>query len=283
MSGLFAKAAELQRQNGAFALLHIVQSRGSTPRHSASMLVSEEGETVGTIGGGMMERLAIEQAAQALSEGRSQLFHARLARQGRDAVGSDCGGDMTVFIAVYPRRPALYLFGAGHVNRAVAQAAQPLGFSVVVADTWEKNLCDPALPADCRCIRGESYSRIIEELTLDAQGYAIIATNSQDSEVLKAIVTRPLAYLGLLASRRKAWRFRESLKNEQGLNDEALAHFHSPVGIDIAAETPEEIAISILGDIVRHYRQVNRQRSNDKINEQGGLELLTAVPQTTAV
>ena len=111
-------------------MAQIVDSRGSTPRHSAQMLVRADGSIVGTIGGGMVERKVIEESLQALQERKPRLFHGRMARNGADAVGSDCGGAMSVFISVHGMRPRLVLIGAGHVNRAIAQSAALLGFDI---------------------------------------------------------------------------------------------------------------------------------------------------------
>ena len=142
---IFSYAAELDKNNQAFAFSQIGESHGPTPRHTASMVVDEQGNSMGTIGGGMMGRLVLEQARQALAQGESRVFNGRMARQGEGAVGSDCGGAMTVHIAVQPRRPALVLLGAGHVNRAIAIAAAPLGFAITLVDTWPDNLHHPCL------------------------------------------------------------------------------------------------------------------------------------------
>lgn len=281
MSSVFATASRQENENHAFALLHIIESRGSTPRHSASMLVGEQGERVGTIGGGMMERMAIERALLAIAEERSQIFYGRLARQGQDAVGADCGGRMSIYIAVYPRRLSLFLLGGGHVNRALAQAALPLGLRVTIADTWPQNLAHPDLPAACQRVTGERFSDLIAELPLDENSYVIIATNHQDREALDAMIRRPVGYLGLLASRRKAHYFRELLKKEQDISEDELARLRSPVGLNIAAETPEEIAISILGEIVQHYRQRDRQPENNGLTD-GDVPARHAAQATTA-
>ena len=109
---IFTEAAKLEEQNCPFAMAQIVDSRGSTPRHSAQMLVRADGSIVGTIGGGMVERKVIEESLQALQERKPRLFHGRMARNGADAVGSDCGGAMSVFISVHGMRPRLVLIGA---------------------------------------------------------------------------------------------------------------------------------------------------------------------------
>ncbi|MCT4713339.1 XdhC family protein [Enterobacteriaceae bacterium H11S18] len=246
---LFQLAGQCEIRNQSFALIQLIESRGSTPRHSASMIVCEDGKMAGTIGGGMMERLVLEKARQALKDGESQLFHGRMAQQGEHAVGSDCGGAMTVHIAVYPRRPSLFLIGGGHVNRAIAQLAIPLNFEVHVVDTWQENLDHPALPESCHRRFGETFTGLIDSLPLDEDSLLIIATNHQDKESLTALSDRPSRFLGLLASRRKAQHFRQQLAKE-GATEERIAHIRSPVGMDIGAETPEEIAISVMAELL---------------------------------
>lgn len=246
---LFQLASLCESRNRSFALIQLIESRGSTPRHCASMIVTEDGKMAGTIGGGMMERLVLEKAREALKEGQSQLFHGRMAQQGEHAVGSDCGGAMTVHIAVYPRRPSLMLIGGGHVNRAIAQMAVPLNFEVHVVDTWLENLDHPELPEGCHRYHGESFTGLIANLPLDDKSLVIIATNHQDKESLSALINRPSRFLGLLASRRKAQHFRELFRKE-GIVEDQLAHLHSPVGMDIGAETPEEIAVSVMAELL---------------------------------
>lgn len=277
---LFTEATRLEQENCAFALLHIIESRGSSPRHAASMLIPEQGPTIGTIGGGMIERLAIEQAREAIRQGESRLFHGKLARQGPDAVGSDCGGAMTIHIAVYANRPALFLLGAGHVNRALAQFAVKLGFQVTIADPWQENLEHPDLPECCERIGGDSFTAILPKLNFTPRSFVIIATNHQDREVLEQVIGLPLRYLGLLASRRKAQHFRQLLKKEQGISDEQLEKLHAPVGLDILAETPEEIAIGILAQLIPILRQKKPARAAREATDGKALAAPTAVEAT---
>ncbi|WMY76586.1 XdhC family protein [Buttiauxella selenatireducens] len=246
---IFQQACLCENENRSFALIHIIESRGSTPRHSASMLVTETGETIGTIGGGMMERLVLDRTRQALADECSCVFQGRMARQGEHAVGSDCGGAMTVHIAVYPRRPSLILVGGGHVNRAIAQAAVPLNFDVHVLDTWQESLDHPDMPATCHRIYGNSFTTLISDLPLDDKSLVIIATNHQDKESLDALLPRPARFLGLLASSRKVHHFKQQLQQE-GVAQEQIARLRSPVGLDIGAETPQEIAISVLAELL---------------------------------
>ncbi|MDA3992134.1 selenium-dependent molybdenum cofactor biosynthesis protein YqeB [Klebsiella aerogenes] len=247
---IFSEAAKLEAQNRPFALAQIVDSRGSTPRHSAQMLIREDGSIVGTIGGGMVERKVIEQALEALSEKASRMFHGRMARSGSDAVGSDCGGAMSVYISVHGLRPRLVLIGAGHVNRAVAQSAALLGFEVAVADIYPESLNPDYFPPTTQLLHAETFSEAVENLAIRGDDFVLIATNNQDREALDKLIERPVAWLGLLASRRKVQVFLRQLR-ENGVAAEHIARLHAPVGYNIGAETPHEIAISILAEILQ--------------------------------
>lgn len=265
---IFQIANRCEVENKSFVLIHIIECRGSTPRHSASMIVTETGETGGTIGGGMMERLVLEKAHEALHNNESQLFHGRMAQQGEHAVGSDCGGAMTVHIAVYPKRPTLVLVGAGHVNRAIAQAAVPLKFDIHILDTWKENLEHAELPTCCHRWHGETFTQLIADLPLDDQSLVIIATNHQDKESLSALLPRPTRFLGLLASRRKVHHFKQQLLQD-GVPESQIASIRSPVGLDIGAETPEEIAVSILAELMLNLKgaKVRHTPSTEQVAE----------------
>ena len=185
---LFAHAARLEQENTPFAMAQIIESRGSTPRHQAQMLVMADGQILGTIGGGMIERLVIEEAMAAIAERKPRIFHGRMARNGEHAVGSDCGGAMSVYIDVYGLRPRLVLIGAGHVNRAVAHAAAPLGFDVHVGDCFEGSLNPDLFPAGTHLKQADTISAVIDKLAIEPANFVIIATNHQDKEALERLI-----------------------------------------------------------------------------------------------
>lgn len=247
---IFSEAARLEKENNPFALAQIIESHGSTPRHTGQMIVLPDRTIYGTIGGGMVERLVIDEAIEAIAERKARVFQGRMSRTGEDAVGSDCGGSMKIYIDVHGLRPRLILLGAGHVNRAVARAAVPLGFDLHVVDTYAGSLNPELFPAGAHLLHAESLSAAWAALKLNADDFVLIATNSQDREALTYLIEQPLRYLGLLASRRKVLSFAHDLR-EQGVSEDALRRLHSPVGLDLGAETPEEIAISILAEILQ--------------------------------
>ena len=247
---IFAEAARLEEQNRPFALAQIVESRGSTPRHAAQMLIREDGSIVGTIGGWMVERKVIDAALEALRERASRMFHGRMARTGSDAVGSDCGGAMSVYISVHGLRPRLLLVGAGHVNRAVAHAAARVDFDICVGDIYSASLCPDAFPLSARLVHAASFTDVVEAMAVRPQDFVLIATNNQDREALDRLITQPVAWLGLLASRRKVQAFVRQMR-ENGVTEADISRLRAPIGYDIGAETPNEIAISVLAEILQ--------------------------------
>ncbi|WP_205939932.1 selenium-dependent molybdenum cofactor biosynthesis protein YqeB [Escherichia coli] len=169
---IFTEAAKLEEQNCPFAMAQIVDSRGSTPRHSAQMLVRADGSIVGTIGGGMVERKVIEESLQALQERKPRLFHGRMARNGADAVGSDCGGAMSVFISVHGMRPRLVLIGAGDIASGVALRLYHAGFKVIMLEV-EK-------PTVIRCTVAFAQAVFDGEMTVEGVT-ARLATSSAEA------------------------------------------------------------------------------------------------------
>lgn len=247
---IFLQAAQWEKENRAFALAVIVESKGSTPRHQGQMLVLADGQIFGTIGGGMVERRVIEAAQEALKTGQATVFQGRMTRSGDDAVGSDCGGSMTIHISVHGVRPRLVLVGAGHVNRALAEVAAKADFSLCVLDTYAESLEPSRFPPGTQFIHASTYPQAVEQARLTENDFVVVATNHQDEESLQALMPHSLRYLGLLASRRKILSYTQRLR-ELGVSEEKLAHLYAPIGLHIGAETPSEIAVSIMAEILQ--------------------------------
>lgn len=246
---IFADAAELFNRNIPFALATIVETKGSAPRHNASLLVQDNGKTCGTVGGGMVERYVIDQALEALQQGKSRTVEGSMSRSGKNALGMDCGGTMTVHIDVFGLRPELLLVGGGHVNQAVGKLADQLGFSLTVADSWQPNL-DPAnYPEHTRFVNGADIVEAVSKVNITENTQVIIATNHEDNLALPAILQTPARHIGQLASRRKIDTLRKKAL-AGGISPARFDQVRTPVGLDIGAETPEEIAVSIMAEIL---------------------------------
>nr|MDT0251901.1 selenium-dependent molybdenum cofactor biosynthesis protein YqeB [Endozoicomonas sp.] len=260
---IFSEAARLYEQNTPFALASIIETKGSAPRHDAMLLIQEDGRTQGTIGGGMIERHVISEAIEALQEGRSRVIKGSMSRTGKDAMDMDCGGTMTVHIDVQGIRPDMLLIGGGHVNRAVAKLASDLGYRITVADSWEPNLNAKLFPPNTRLILGETIQDAIGQATIRDNTQVIIATNHEDTAALPAILNSPARHIGQLASRRKV----ETLHSkclELGISEARFQEVRTPVGLNIGAESPEEIALSIMGEILALSRGKAPGKSGEK-------------------
>jgi xanthine dehydrogenase accessory factor len=246
---------DVWQNNKPAALATIVRTRGTTPRQAgAKMLVYPNGAIVGTIGGGEMELRVIEAAKETLMIGQPRVLDLVLANEGHgDASTSD--GQMEIFIEPLLSAPTLMIVGAGHVGAAVAQLGKLLGFYVVVIDD-RPDLIAPErfLYADERIV-GDLVAKV-RELTLTPQTYVVLVTRAHalDAALLSALLEKPTAYIGMLGSERRAHAAREALR-KAGVSESLLARLHAPIGLAIDAETPQEIAVSILAEIIQIKRK----------------------------
>ena len=232
------------------ALVTIVSTSGSTPqRVGARMLVHEDGRTVGTIGGGCYENDASGKAREAIRLAQPQLVRYSLNEELAAESGLICGGVMEVFIEPVVPTPDLYLLGAGHVSVEVARVASATGFRVHVVDDREKFANAERFPG-AEVVVGDIPSWLTS-VSLPADAFVAVVTRGHrhDFEAVRALAGRPLRYLGLIGSRAKVLRIFEALEGE-GVSAAALAAIHAPIGLDIGAVTPAEIAVSIVAELV---------------------------------
>ena len=233
------------------ALVTIIRTEGSTPqRVGAKMLVFADGRIVGTIGGGCYENDAFWKARRSLETRKPLIARYELADDIAEESGLICGGQMDVYIEPIEAAPHLYLIGAGHVAFHLAQAADPVGFKVHVLDDREKFSNAERFP-DAEEVIVDSIPSWLENTTFPANSYVVILTRGHrhDLDALRALSQRDLRYLGLIGSRAKVARLFEAL-GEESIPLESLRKIHAPVGLDIGAITPQEIAVSILAELV---------------------------------
>jgi xanthine dehydrogenase accessory factor len=247
-------ALQAMKDGRPAALVTVVGTKGSAPREAgARMLVRADGSIVGTVGGGAVEHEVMKRALAAIEQGVPQRYAPHL---GED-LGMACGGSMDLFIEPLIRPPQLVMFGAGHVAREVAPVAQRLGFQVTVVDARPEQATAERFPV-CRLLveppRDHAASM---PCTLDTWVLIVTHGHAQDLEVLRALVGRPLAWIGAIASRRKIGTFFATLR-EEGVPEEALEAVSSPVGLDIGAQTPAEIAVSVAAEWIRVRHGVDR-------------------------
>jgi xanthine dehydrogenase accessory factor len=260
-------ASDVEILKGAICLLDrgrrvtlctIIEKKGSGPRDiGGKMVVSEDGETIGTIGGGNLERALINESLKALREGKPTKAVFSLHKGGgEEAVetGLICGGDLTIFIDVIEPKHRLILIGAGHVAWPLAKLADIVGFSLVVVDDNEELANRERFPT-AEVITG-NFNEILDKLEVGPRDFVVIVHGEPEHDYLaleKIIKKRP-AYVGLLGSKAKATTLVKRLK-EAGISDEDLKLLHAPVGLDIGAQTPEEIGISILAEVINERRK----------------------------
>lgn len=243
-----------QQEGQRVALATVVRASGSVPRHpGAKMLVYPDGRILGSVGGGELERRVVAEALEALKSGSATVVRYVLNNPAEGDPGV-CGGQAEVFVEPVFPPPTLIVVGGGHVGRAVVQLAKFLGFRVVLSDDREE-FCNPqavpgadeylvcpmALLPDRVEIGGDTY------LVLTTRGVAL------DVEGLPALLAKPAAYVGVIGSR-KRWLTAARELESRDVPAATVASVHSPMGLELNAETPEEIAVSILAEIIAKRR-----------------------------
>ena len=248
---VFEAVADALRRGEPAALVTIIRAQGSTPqRVGAKMLVFPDGRIVGTIGGGCYENEAFWKARNAIETRQPVTVKYELADDLAEDSGLICGGQMEVYIEPLEPAPALYLVGAGHVSYHLAQAAHTVGFKLHVIDDREKFANTERFP-DAEEIVVDAIPEWLTQAKLPAHAFAVILTRGHrhDLDALRALAPKELRYLGLIGSRAKVARIYEALEAD-GITPEQLRKVHAPVGLDLGAVTPQEIAVSILAEMI---------------------------------
>jgi xanthine dehydrogenase accessory factor len=247
------RAARLARQ--PCALVTVAATKGSAPRAAgAKMLVYGTGLTSGTIGGGKFEALAVAEAQQCLRTTEPLLKTFTLREDERDSFGAICGGEATILIEPQLLREALFLIGAGHCAQAVARLAIACGWFVSVHDDRADLLAE--LPPGVKRIDAPAAPEFLRGRTWQADEAIVIMSRNHelDGEALAAAVEITGAgYIGMIGSRRKVRQVFERLQN-RGVPAETLARVYAPIGLDIGADSPAEIAISVLAEVLSVLR-----------------------------
>jgi xanthine dehydrogenase accessory factor len=258
--GIYEEMIRLTRAGDPFTLATVIANSGSSPRKAgAKMLVRGDGTTLGTVGGGRVEFETVQAAVESLGDGASRTISFELSEEH----GFACGGAMTVYVEPHSTAPRLVMFGAGHVGKAVAALAKGCGFRVTVVDERPECTGREALPfvdeIIC-CPIGDVFGR----LRLHGETFVIIATpgHVHDFAAVRGVLATEVGFIGLLGSRRKRETLLRTLE-EEGFSPEQRKRVVTPVGLEIGAETPEEIAISIVGLLVRERRKNGAERGGD--------------------
>lgn len=247
---IYQDVAKLEQANGAGALCTIILSSGSTPRHTCSkMLVLADGSSTGTVGGGELENRVKTAALQAIQDGKPRRLEYNMSDPGRGDPGV-CGGQVEVFVEPILPKPTLVVIGAGHVGKAVAYLAHWLGFRVVVSDDRQELCTVEQVPGADIYLPGE-MADLPKMLDITPWTYLVLTTRGVDTDVagLPALLETPAAYIGVIGSRRR-WATTCKELTAKGISPEKLECVRSPIGLELMAETPEEIAVSIMAEII---------------------------------
>ncbi len=247
---LYQALSELEKNNGSAALCTVIKSEGSTPRHVGSkMLVYPDGSFIGTVGGGDLEHRVLDEAWMALSDGEPRYLHYNMTDPSRGDPGV-CGGQVEVFVEPILPPPTLVVIGAGHVGKAVVHLAKWLGFRVAVNDDRE-GFCTPEATPGADEYFPVEMGKLAEQLKITKRTYLVITSRGSNVDALGLpnLLKSDAAYIGVIGSRRR-WATTVKALKENGIEDELIKKVHSPMGLELQAETPEEIAVSIMAEVL---------------------------------
>ncbi len=252
MYDYYDKLSELIRTNSKFVVATVVDAKDSTPREiGAKMTVLPNGTIYGTIGGGKLERLVIQDAKKAMENGSSILKEYSLLEEDLGGIGSRCGGEAAIFIEVITRGERLLILGGGHIGRALYKIAPEAGFSVVVVDERGEFASQERFPKAELVLNCKVDDRRVLDV-VDNDTYIVVMTHEhkEDKQAVKCLLDCDYKYLGMIGSARKVSETLKELRSE-GVPKDKLDKIYTPIGLDIKAETPAEIAISILAELVQ--------------------------------
>jgi len=257
---IYEEIVKLRREGRRGAVATIVNVRGSVPSfETAKMLVRDDGSIVGTIGGGCVEADVWQAARQVMEEEKPRTLTFNLNQNPKYDTGLVCGGTLDVFIEPVLPRALLYVFGAGHVSVNLYKVALNAGFDAIVVDDREAYANRERFP-EAQQVIAEDFDQAMAKLSPTESAYIVIVTRGHrdDMRVLRWAVQTKARYVGMIGSKRKTIAIFRELERE-GLSATLFERVHAPIGLDIGAITPEEIAISITAELIAVRRNVERQ------------------------
>jgi xanthine dehydrogenase accessory factor len=243
---IFEEITMVKKSGMRAMLATVVESMGSAPgKPGARMIIKADGATVGTIGGGAVEKKITEEALECIQETEAKVIHYEL-----EDLGMACGGGMSIFLEPLISAPDLIIFGAGHIGSALSRIGSMVGFTTTVVDSRDEFANRERLPWTDNLV-AEDYPKAIQELSFTETSYLVILTHrhANDFEILEYCIEKPFYYLGMIGSRKKVATAFQQLR-AKGIGEESIKRVHAPIGISIGAETPEEIAVAIAAQLI---------------------------------
>ena len=257
---IYEKIVKLRREGRRGAVATIVSARGSIPSFkTAKMLVRDDGSICGTIGGGCVEAEVWQAAREVMKQEKPRTLTFNLNQDPKYDTGLVCGGTLDIFLEPILPAALLYIFGAGHVARSLYRTAEDTGFDVIVIDDRETYANRERFP-EAQEIIPEDFEQAMARLNISESAYIVIVTRGHrdDMRVLRWAVTTKARYVGMIGSKRKTIAIFRELRRE-GLPAKLFERAHAPIGLDIGAVTPEEIAISITAELIAERRKSERE------------------------
>jgi xanthine dehydrogenase accessory factor len=252
MNDIYESIAGLRRRGEKAILATIVSTRGSAPRKEGSkMLVLPSGKITGTIGGGAIEYQAIKEALTLMDGNEAKLAHFELTNDDASKEGMTCGGIVDVFLEPIKPFPTLIVFGGGHISFFIAKLGKMLDFRVIILDDRPEFANPERFPEVDETIAGD-MAAAKDKLNINTSSYIVIVTRGHlnDGQVLEWTAKTNAAYVGMIGSKRKIKMIFEKMLSK-GVTQAELTRVHTPIGLEIGAETPEEIAVAIMAEIIQ--------------------------------
>lgn len=257
---IYEEIVKLRREGRRGAVATIVNVRGSIPSFkTAKMLVREDGSICGTIGGGCVEADVWRAAREVMDQEKPRTLSFDLNQDPKYDTGLVCGGTLEIFIEPILPQALLYIFGAGHVAYSLYKTAKDVGFDVTVIDDRETYANRERFP-HARDVIARDFDQVTSTLEISEDNYIVIITRGHrdDMRILRWAVQTKARYIGMIGSKRKTIAIFRELQNE-GIPPELFDRVHAPIGLDIGAVTPDEIAISITAELIAVRRRVERE------------------------
>lgn len=248
---IFEEIARLRKQGRKAALATIINVQGSVPSYETSkILIRDDGSILGTVGGGCVEADVWSAAQDVMREEKPRRLHFNLNENPDADQGLVCGGSLDIFIEPILATPTLYLFGGGHVSLSISRVASVAGFEIVVVDDRAAFANKERFPDALETYSGD-WEETFARLQLNDFSYIVIATRGHKGDLtcLRWALTTPARFIGMIGSKRKLIEFSKVLAAE-GVSDEQFERIHSPVGLDVGALTPGEIAVAVVAEMV---------------------------------